>query len=328
MNGKNQNKHFISIIIPTYKRPIYLKKILTFLIFNYLNFKFFEVIICDSDKSLRNKLIINKFKKKKLFKISYFNLDRNNHSQKRNLGIKKAKSNFIIFLDDDCFPEKTFVKDYFRILKKNKSKSIFCGSVLYPKNKNNFIKYRQNRHFIVKNSPPFFREKIEIKNIVTMNMAFNLNNINYKKLFNERFNRYGFEDHDFAYWQNKSGVSILKSGPKIIHYDLRSYEKYLQKIVFVGKEGMKYFLKLNFDAAKDTNYYKLETNNYIKFLLKYKLSLGILETICNLMISFEKKLFYFPLFIKLGIISAYLIGFMLRNNKNLNSSFENNSWYV
>ena len=37
-----------------------------------------------------------------------------------------------------------------------------------------------------------------------MNMAFNLNNINYKKLFNERFNRYGFEDHDFAYWQEKS----------------------------------------------------------------------------------------------------------------------------
>ena len=79
---ENQNKHFISIIIPTYKRPIYLKKILTCLISNYLNFKFFEVIICDSDKSLRNKLIINEFKKR-LFKISYFNLDRNNHSQKK-----------------------------------------------------------------------------------------------------------------------------------------------------------------------------------------------------------------------------------------------------
>ena len=26
--------------------------------------------------------------KKRLFKISYFNLDRNNHSQKRNLGLK------------------------------------------------------------------------------------------------------------------------------------------------------------------------------------------------------------------------------------------------
>ena len=50
MNGKNQNKHFISIIIPTYKRPIYLKKILTCLISNYLNFICFEVIICDSDE--------------------------------------------------------------------------------------------------------------------------------------------------------------------------------------------------------------------------------------------------------------------------------------
>ena len=63
-----------------------------------------------------------------------------------------------------------------------------------------------------------------------MNMAFNLNNINYKKLFNERFNRYGFEDHDFAYWQEKSGVSILKSRPKIIHYDLRSYKNTYKKL--------------------------------------------------------------------------------------------------
>ena len=127
MNGKNQNKHLISIIIPTYKRPIYLKKILNCLISNYLNFKFFEVIICDSDKSLRNKLIINEFRKKRLFKISYFNLDRNNHSQKRNLGIKKAKSNFLIFLDDDCFPEKTFVKDYFKILKKIEQKVLWLS---------------------------------------------------------------------------------------------------------------------------------------------------------------------------------------------------------
>ena len=328
MNGKNQNKHLISIIIPTYKRPTYLKKILNCLISNYINFKFFEVIICDSDKSSKNKLIINEFKKKRLFKINYFNLDRNNHSQKRNLGIKKAKSNYLIFLDDDCFPEKTFVKKYFQILKNNKNKAIFCGSVLYPKKNNNFMKYRQSRHFVVKKSSPVFNEKIKIENIVTMNMAFNLNNINNKKLFNEKFNRYGFEDHDFAYWQDKSGVSILKSVPKIIHYDLRSYKRYLQKIVFIGNEGMKYFLKLNFDAAKNTTYYKLEKNSLIKFLLKFKFSLRILETLSNLMISFEKRLFYFPLFIKLGIISAYLIGFMLRNNKNLNSSFKDNSWYV
>ena len=68
-----------------------------------------------------------------------------------------------------------------------------------------------------------------------MNMAFNLNNINYKKLFNERFNRYGFEDHDFAYWQEKSGVSILKSRPKIIHYDLDP-TKNLTKNCLCGKK--------------------------------------------------------------------------------------------
>lgn len=328
MNGKIQNKHLISIIIPTYKRPKYLKKILNSLISNYINFKYFEVIICDSEKASDNKLIVENFIKKKLFTIRYFNLCRNNHSQKRNLGIMKAKSKFLIFLDDDCIPEKTFVKNYFHILKRKKNKAIYCGTVLYPKNTSNFIKYRQSRHFIFNNLPSSSNEKIKIENIVTMNMAFNLNKINIKKLFNEKFNRYGFEDYDFAYQQNKSGVSMFKCEPKVIHYDLRSYEKYLKKMVFLGDEGMKYFLKLNFDGAKNTNYFKLEKNIFIRLLLKSKFSLRTLEIMTNLMVIFEKKLFYFPLFIKLGIITAYLIGFMLRNNKNFNSSFSDESWYV
>ena len=77
---------------------------------------------------------------------------------------------------------------------------------------------------------------VKPEKIVTMNMAFNLSKINKKYLFNEKFNFYGFEDYDFAFNQVKAGIKIYRCSPTVVHYDLRNYEKYLHKIIFIGNE--------------------------------------------------------------------------------------------
>ena len=47
-------KPLVSVIIPTYKRTKFLVKLLNNLITNNMNFKNFEIIICDSDKTKIN----------------------------------------------------------------------------------------------------------------------------------------------------------------------------------------------------------------------------------------------------------------------------------
>ena len=68
-------KPLISVIIPTYKRKKFLIKLLNNLIIKNINFKNFEIIICDSDKTKINSLIIkkiiNNFKNNK---IKYINI--------------------------------------------------------------------------------------------------------------------------------------------------------------------------------------------------------------------------------------------------------------
>ena len=98
-----------------------------------------------------------------------------------------------------------------------------------------------------------------------MNMAFNKrlllkNNL----LFNEKFNRYGFEDYEFGFRLINSGFKIVKSHPVVYHYDLRNFELYLKKIKFLGFESMKYLININFPAAKNNNFYKLENFFLVK----------------------------------------------------------------
>ena len=91
---------------------------------------------------------------------------------------------------------------------------------------------------------------------------------------------------------------------------------------------MRYLLKLNWEAAKNINYYKLENNFIIKFFLKHYSTYAILNLMMKVIINLEKKLIL-PFFVlKLGIIFSYLLGSFLRKHINMRKKLLNNSWYV
>jgi glycosyltransferase involved in cell wall biosynthesis len=320
---------FISIVIPTFNRSAYLLKILQRLKNNFLNFRNFEIIICDSFSKDNTFIKINNFAKNNLFlSIRYFNINKNIHSLKRNIGLKFAKGKYIILLDDDCFPEDTFVKDYYSLLIKDKN-LIYCGTVKYPKEllKKNFVKYRQSKHFIIDKGSDSSRNYLPARQIVTMNMAFKKDIFEKNKiLFNKGFNRYGFEDYDLAFRLANNKFKIVKSSPVVYHNDQRTFQNYLNKIKFLGFEGMKYLIKLNFLAAKNNNFYKLESFFFNRFLLNFKIFKDVLLSIQNMCIFLDKKFIYFPFIYKLAIGSAYLEGCFYRKRYN-NKDYIYSSWY-
>jgi glycosyltransferase involved in cell wall biosynthesis len=321
---------FISVVIPTFNRSKYLLKILQKLKKNFLNFKNFEIIICDSYSKDNTEIKINNFKKDNLFlPIQYLNIRKNIHSLKRNLGLRFAKGKYIIFLDDDCFPEDTFVKDYYALLIQNKE-VIYCGTVKYPKQllKKNFIKYRQSTHFIVNKGADSSSDHLPAKKIVTMNMAFKKDIFTRNKiLFNNNFNRYGFEDYELGFrLTSNNKFKIIKSSPVIYHNDERPFFKYLEKIKFLGIEGMKYLIKLNVLSAKINNFYKLENFFLIRFLLNFNGFKDILILIQKICVFLDKKFVYFPFIYKIAIGSAYLEGCFYRKRYNDKDSI-NSFWY-
>jgi len=318
----------ISVIIPTYNRSKYLLKILTILKNNFLNFKSFEIIICDSFSKDDTKLRVNLFKNNNSnLSVRYINNLKNIHSIKRNVGVRLAKGKYIIFLDDDCFPGHTFLRDYYNLLVRN-DKVIYCGSVKYPSGslKNNFVKYRQSKHFIFKKKNNILTN-VTADKIVTMNMALKKNIILKNKIFfNKKFNKYGFEDYEFGFRLINSGFKIVKSHPVVYHYDLRNFELYLNKIKFLGFESMKYLININFYAAKNNNFYKLENFFLVKFFMNFYIFKNLLLLIQNISIFLDNKFIYLPFIYKIALGSAYLEGCFYRNRYNDWNNI-NNKWY-
>jgi len=320
----------ISVIITTYNRPNNVIEIIK-LIKNQLNFFYpIEILICDSN-SQGNLKILNYINNLKLLKIRYFNLKKNHQAYKRNKGASLAEGKYLIFLDDDCFPDNNFLKNYYKILKLNKNRQIYCGSVEYIQKSSikNLIKFRNDRSIKFEN---FKKKDISIKNFVTMNMGFNKNYFrNYDKFFDLRFNYYGFEDFELAHRLKKKGFNFRLIKSKIFHKDFRDFNTFLNKFYYLGKFGIKDICKININAAKNSIFYKIFNNKIISIFLRLPFSNFLLYIIEKIIIYLDGMInFYLPLLYKSGIFISYIRGLknQVNNRKQLNSY--NNSlknWY-
>lgn len=306
----------ISIIISTWNRKNILDKIL--FSFTKQKFKrFFEIIICDSNSTDGTKELILKYNNFPHFEIKYINLQ-NNISLKRNYGLKYAKSNNIVFIDDDCLPEKNYLTKYYNLLSRSSSKTVYCGIVRFPKRLliNNYYKYRQSRHFT----------KIDNKNldenkIVTMNMGIKRNLIAKKQeFFNPNLgilgkNLNGFEDYEFAFRLIKKHIKIVKCNCTIIHLDERNLKDHAQKYFIFGKYTVHNLEKNNLKACKQNFYYKIKNNVIISLVVNNFYLIKIMMLFSKIIINLNQKSYNLSyIFYKFVLLSYYLYGLSLKKN--------------
>ncbi len=105
----------ISIIIPTLNEEKHIHRLLDSL--KNQDFKNFEIVIVDASNNNKTINVIKKYKTDLTINIIK---SKKNVSFQRNLGVKKAKTQYIIFIDADSVPDnKTIGKTYFEMKNKN-----------------------------------------------------------------------------------------------------------------------------------------------------------------------------------------------------------------
>ena len=121
-----KEEELISVIIPVYNVEKYLNKCLDSVISQTYNN--IEIILIDDGSPDKCGVICDEYSKKdKRIKV----IHKNNEgvSIARNLGIEKAKGEYITFIDSDDYVEKNYIETLYKMCKKNNSDMSICGTI-------------------------------------------------------------------------------------------------------------------------------------------------------------------------------------------------------
>jgi len=239
---KKDNKNFISVVVCTYNRGKLLTKCLQSLTRQTVSASLYEVIIIDNNSTDDTHKIASQFIKNN----NNFNIyieKQQGLSYARNQGWRKAKGNYIAYIDDDAIADKEWLKHAYRIIKEY-SPDIF-GGPSYP--------------YYLNSKPIWFKDEYETKKLSDTDRFLNkdefiagLNFFVSKKLlselegFNTQLGMIGnkisyHEETDFIIraWNKHSSLKVYYSLPLKIDHIIRA-----------NKMTISFILKSNFSSGK------------------------------------------------------------------------------
>jgi GT2 family glycosyltransferase len=119
---------FLSVIIPTFKRPKTLSVCLQHLTSKIQNLSpdLFEVIVTDDAPGNDQRDALSR----DYPWVLYNRAPQKGPASNRNSGAKSARGEWLLFLDDDCIPQPSLFSAYIEAINKNSDYSVFEGSIL------------------------------------------------------------------------------------------------------------------------------------------------------------------------------------------------------
>ena len=212
-----------------------------------------EIIVVDASNGSLNTI---KMKFPEVNWIDFKNISNNKATfpEQRNLGIKRAKGNIIVFIDADCIPESQWLNNLTRQIVDGKE-SITAGTVISsPKS---YIVSERLKGTYVKECP-------------SMNMALKKEVFDDIGLFDENFER--CEDTDICIRAIKKGYKIRYIKDAIVYHNWGNFKKNITRSFYSGTGRAKIYKK----HKDELHPKKIVTNlNYI-YSLTYMLYIILL----------------------------------------------------
>lgn len=234
---------FASIVIPTYNRLFFLAKVLDALKFQDFPCSRYEIIIVD-DGSLTPFSIGRRYRP---LQIRMFRQKHKGAAAARNLGIKNASGDLVLFLGDDIIPTPRLVRVHVEKHKKENGIAVVGHIDWYPK-----AEITDFMRWLAPNGSQFnFRA---IKNPANCGFSFfytsNIS-LNRKWLkddrFDEGFESCGWEDLELGYRLERKGLRLIYEPFALgFHYHPQNFEDYLRKFPSTSRNAI-YFAKKHSD---------------------------------------------------------------------------------
>lgn len=190
-----------------------------------LNIPYEIIVFNDASSSFLNENLVLKEKQNVVYEILEENIGR---SKIRNLLAKKAKYEWLLFLDSDVIPTNTtFISDYLPFI--NTEVKVVYGGILYSEKKPEKEKLLRWIYGKERESLPFnIRSKKPYISFLTLNFLVH-KSIFEKVSFNESIPNLRHEDTLFSYNLKQQQIPIFHINNPVYHLGLDTFENAIQK---------------------------------------------------------------------------------------------------
>lgn len=196
----------ITVVIPTYQRPLLLQNCLKALAQQSLNKSAFEVIVVSDGPDEQTAELVGKFKSEGNFKYLHL-LEKRGPAAARNLGWLCARAPVIAFTDDDTLPDRHWLESFLQMADASQAQA-FSGRMVVPRSARP-TDYEQNT------------ANLETADFVTANCACTKQALIATGGFDERFSMAWREDSDLEFRLISHHIPILKVESAMVVHPVR-----------------------------------------------------------------------------------------------------------
>ena len=228
----------LTVIIPTRNRDKVLSYCLTALEKQTYPLKKFKVIVVDDGGVGRTEKIINTFQSQKKIQLKYLKQEHRGPATARNLGIKNAKSKYLLFIGDDIIATPDLLTQHLKFHSVYTNTAVLGKIEWHPS-----IKITPFKKFIHEKGLQFAFENIKHNQKIPFNY-FYTSNISLEKkwfngdLFDENFPFAAWEDIELGYRLTKKGLKIrYNKNAKAFHLHDIDFNSFCSRQTIVGKSG-------------------------------------------------------------------------------------------
>jgi glycosyltransferase involved in cell wall biosynthesis len=202
----------ISVIIPTYRRTFLLKRCIDSVAKQEFDFNSYEIVIVCDGWDAGTRIVVREFEQKypdHIFKFTYTQ-KKCGPAAARNLGRKIATGELIVFTDDDCFANYSWLRNIWNTYEQQQSNIVaFTGSVMVP----------------LPNKPTDFEKNLanlERSEFVTANCACSKKALEIVNGFDETFAMAWREDSDLHFKLLSANIPVIKINDAMVIHPVRN----------------------------------------------------------------------------------------------------------
>jgi len=207
------NDPVLTVIIPTYNRRDTLLKCLKALTHQSCSKECFEIILVDDGSTDGTDGAIHSWMDQKPCDVKYFQQENRGPAAARNVGIRNAKGQVLLFLGDDVIPNNNLLEEHMEWHKRfGADNSAMLGFVTWSPE----LEITPFMQWLENGGPQFSFRSIKDKNNVNGAVFFYTSNISVKRcfllendeLFDEDFPYAAHEDSELGYRLSKKGLML------------------------------------------------------------------------------------------------------------------------